>query len=132
LKHLTATSRGDKPTTEPVTTNYGLNCFESTVAVSAASSDGSTYKMALVPSGARISVLSRIFGDDLASSGSPVLLIGTSGGGTTADPNSINTGVSASAAINASIFSDTADIGKRLWELAGETSDPRYEYLDSA
>jgi hypothetical protein len=33
VENLTATSRGDKPTTEPVTTNYGLNCFESTVAV---------------------------------------------------------------------------------------------------
>jgi hypothetical protein len=124
VEHLTATSRGDNPTTSPVTTNYGLNCFESTVAVSAASSDGSTYKMALVPSNARISGLSRIIGDDLASSGSPVLLIGTTGGGTTADPDAFHTGVSASAAIDARIFEDPADIGKYLWEIAGETSDP--------
>jgi hypothetical protein len=126
VEHLTATGRGDKAIAEGVSTRYGLNVFESTVEVSAASSDGSTYKMALVPSSARISAQSKIITDDLASTGSPVMLVGVSGDQITNDPDAMHTGadVTAAAGVSESILEDPADAGKYLWELAGESSDP--------
>jgi hypothetical protein len=124
VEALTATGRGDKAITEGVSARYGLNLFESTVEVSAAASDGSTYKMALVPSNARISVQSRIITDDLASSGSPTVDVGVSGDQITDDPDAIGAGFDVTGTVNASIFSEHANAGKYLWELAGESSDP--------
>lgn len=128
VENLTATSRGDKALTEGVSTRYGLNVFESTVEVTAAASATSTYHMARIPTNVRISNLSEIAFDDLASTGSPTFDIGLFAidGNVTSDDDAINDGIDvATAASNGTkMVKDAANIGKYAWELAGESSDP--------
>lgn len=128
VENLTATTRGEKAVSEVVTTRAGVNIFESTVEVSAAASATSTYTMARLPMTARITNLSRLAHDDLASTGSPTFDIGLFpvGDNFTADDDAINDGidVATAAASDVAVVKDPADIGKYVWELAGESSDP--------
>ena len=128
-ENLTATSRGELALSadEPVTTRPGINVFESTVEMTAAASATSTYWMARLPTSARISGQSFIALDDLASTGSPVLDIGlfSVGGNFTDDDTALNASIdAATASARTNVLGDPADIGKRVWELAGEASDP--------
>jgi hypothetical protein len=124
--NLTATSRGDKTLTEGVTTRDGLNIFESTVEVGSDDSATSTYLMARVPGNIRLSNLSLLAFDDLASTGSPTLDVGTFGTNVTDNDDSINDGINVSSAASAGtrLIKDPANIGKYVWELAGESENP--------
>lgn len=128
VENLTATSRGEKAVTEVVTTRAGLNVFESTVEVTADASATSTYTMARLPMTARITNLSRLAHDDLASGGSPTFDIGlfAVGENFTSDDDALNDGinVATSAASDVPVMKDPANIGKYVWELAGESSNP--------
>jgi hypothetical protein len=94
----------------------------------AASASGSTVKVGRFPSNARISLHSDIYYDDLATSGSPTIDIGVGSvdSNITSDPDALNDGLNASsAASNARIVKDIANVGKQLWEYVnGQTSDP--------
>lgn len=96
-----------------------------------ARSANDTMKMLRLPSHARISGLSKVYWDDLASSGAPTLDIGVapvgdSANAITADPDALNDGLDiAAAAGSAALIKDHANYGKQLWEyVSGLTSDP--------
>jgi hypothetical protein len=97
-----------------------------TVEVSAAASVSSTYTLAYVPSGARLGD-SRLYWDDMATSGAPTLDIGLSGPSFTYDDDKLNDGLdlaTANATTGTKIVKDIANQYKPLWLLAGLTSDP--------
>lgn len=121
-----ATQRHEGDLTNGVPTRYGMNVAEATVAVSAAASAASIYTMLRIPSSARISDLSRLRIDDLASSGAPTLDIGFAAvaGNVTTDDDSVNDGIDAATAGDYPVIKDTADAGKYAWELHGESADP--------
>lgn len=96
----------------------------------AAAEATSTIWFARLPSNARILHPSQISWDDLASIGSPTLDIGTFNptgfSGLTNDDNSLNDGLDlATLTLAKALLLDHANTGKRLWELAGATSDPK-------
>lgn len=128
VENLTATSRGEVAATVPVTTRAGLNVYESTVEVTAAASATSTYTMARLPMNVRISNLSELAFDDLASTGSPTFDIGlfAVGSNFTSNDAAINDGidVATAASTGVKVVKDPANIGKYVWELAGESADP--------
>lgn len=128
VENLTATGRGEKAVTEVVTTRAGFNVFESTVEVSAAASANSTYTMARLPMTARITNLSRLAHDDLASTGSPTFDIGLFpvGENFTADDDALNDGidVATAAGTDVPVIKNPANCGKYVWELAGESANP--------
>lgn len=105
-------------------------CFK--VEMTAAASDTSTYRIARLPSSCRLSDLSYISFDDLASAGSPTLDIGvqlasgrTDTSALTADPDAINDGLDAATATRGAKLIKTIDnVDKQLWEHAGASSDP--------
>ncbi len=105
---------------------HGLNIHSWTVEVGSADSDTSTYLIAHLPSNARIHDQSWIGYDDMASTGAPTLDIGTfnvTGGSD--DVDAINDGLTvATAARTVPFIKILGDIGKYLWDLAGESSDP--------
>lgn len=104
-----------------------------TVEVGAADSATSTYHLARLPSNARLLASSRIYWDDLASTGAPTLDIGifnVSGRSTfTDDPDALNDGLDAATAnttTGSRVVKDIANVGKRLWEhINGVTEDPK-------
>ncbi len=106
----------------------GATIIESTVEMTAAASSGSIYTMMRIPSSARISGLSQIAFDDLASTGSPTLDIGLKAvdGNITTDPDALNDGINCSAAAGTAKFvKDIANYGKEAWEyVSGVTADP--------
>lgn len=112
-----------------------VKCWVETVEVGSADSATSTYRMARLNSNARLLGASRIFWDDLASSGSPTLDVGVTntvvptGATITADPDAINDGLDAAASGTpnvATLIKDPANIGKRLYEFVnGQTTDPK-------
>jgi hypothetical protein len=104
-----------------------------TVETSATEDDSasSTYELARIPSNARIMGISKLYWDDLATTGSPTIDIGVyplSGTTTiTEDDDALNDGLdAATAASSASVIKDVANYGKRLWEFVnGQTTDPK-------
>lgn len=104
-----------------------------TVETSASEDDSvsSTYELARIPSNARILGMSKLYWDDLATTGSPTLDIGVynlSGrSDITDDPDALNNGLdAATAASSASVINNVANYGKRLWEFVnGQTTDPK-------
>lgn len=128
-ENLTATSRSELPLVDgkSITTRAGINLFESTVEVTAAAEANSTYWMARLPMNARISALSTAQWDDLASTGAPTLDYGlfAVGSNFTDDPNALSeTHDAATANTGVAIVTDPASIGKFVWELAGESTNP--------
>lgn len=97
-----------------------------TIEVTAAASVSSTYTLAYVPSGARLGD-SRLYWDDMATSGSPTLDIGLVGPSFTYDDDKLNDGLDL-ATVNSTtgikIIKDIANQYKPLWLIAGLTSDP--------
>ena len=129
VENLTATAR--HPLAVSTTTNAipgdKLNAYPVTVEVTAAASATSTYFLGKLPSAARLLPMSAVGLDDLASTGSPTLDIGTfnSAGAVADDDDSINDGIDlATASASAPMLKDVADWGKPLWEIHGEASDP--------
>lgn len=106
----------------------GATIIESTVEVSAAASANSVYTMMRIPSSARITGLSQLAFDDLASSGSPTLDIGLKAvdANITTDPDALNDGINCSAAAGTAKFvKDVANFGKEAWQFVnGVTADP--------
>lgn len=98
----------------------------STVEIAPAASVNSTYTMVRIPTAARISGLSRVSFDALASTGAPTLDIGLKpvGSAFVADVDALNDGITVNAAGNAPVIKDIANYGKRAWEHLGLTSDP--------
>ena len=98
-----------------------------TVEVSAAASVSSRYTLAYLPSGARLSGASRLYWDDMATSGAPTLDIGVLGTSFAYDDDVINDGLDL-ATVNTTtgvrVVKDIANQYKPLWQLAGLTADP--------
>lgn len=127
VEALTATRRGPVALTDAnantVPTRANVVAVTSTVEVTAAASATSTYVMARIPSDARLVPESRIYWDDLASTGSPTVDVGLDNGDTT-DPDALSNGHDVTASGNGLVLSAIADMGKMAWELAGLSSDP--------
>jgi len=128
-ENLTATSRSELPLVDgkSITTRAGINLFESTVEVTAAAEALSTYWMARLPMNARISHHSGVAWDDLASAGAPTLDFGlfAVGSNFTDDAVALSNGLDAATASTFSrLVLDAADVGKYVWELAGEATNP--------
>lgn len=99
--------------------------FVSTVAVGAADSDTSTYDFGEIPSNARILGISRIYSDDLASTGSPTFDLGLSATSITNDPDALSNGHDVATVTDARALSAVEKIGQRAWEhVNGQTTDP--------
>lgn len=87
-----------------------------------------------IPSNARIDASSRLYHDDLATSGSPTLDLGLYAvdGNITSDDDALNDGIAVSAVMTSStqlggvpVVKDFANAGKRAWEFVnGQTTDP--------
>jgi hypothetical protein len=111
-------SKGEGPNLKVVTATKSL----------ASPAQNSTHKFGRFDTNARLHGASRIYWDDLASSGAPTLDIGLApvNSNFTADPDALNDGLDAATATptGAAIIKDHANFGKTLWELAGLTSDP--------
>jgi len=100
----------------------------------AASDSASTIDFGNIPSNFRISGLSRLYHDDLATSGSPTLDLGLFAvdSNVTSDDDALNDGIVVSAVMTAStqtigvpVVKDFANLGKRAYEyVSGQTTDP--------
>lgn len=110
--------------------NYGARTIEL-----AAVASGSLVDFQLqIPSNLRLSTLSRVLHDDLATSGSPTLDIGlyAVNSNITSDDDALNDGIVISAIMTTStqtigvpVVKDFANGGKRAWEFVnGQTTDP--------
>jgi len=84
-----------------------------------------------IPANLRIAGNSRIYWDDLATSGSPTLDLGlyAVNGNVTSDDDALNDGLAISAVstanVGAQVIKDIANFGKRAWEfVSGQTTDP--------
>lgn len=98
-----------------------------TVEVSAAASVSSRYILGYVPSGARIAASSRLYWDDMATSGAPTLDVGLLGPSFAYDDDVLNDGMdlaTVNTATGLRIVKDIANQYKPLWQIAGLTSDP--------
>lgn len=105
---------------------FSLKAITTTVEL-AASASGVTTKVARIPSNARISPLSKIYWDDLATSGSPTIDVGLASvdSNVTSDPDALNNGLAASSAGSSVLISDIANYGLPAWDhVASVTEDP--------
>ena len=110
--------------------NGAVRNWTETVEVGAADSATSTYAIARLPSNARLLGHSRIYTDDLASSGAPTLDVGVfnlAGQSTiTDDDDAINNGIDAATVTDAALIGDIANYGLKLYEyVSGQTEDPK-------
>lgn len=106
-----------------------LRIHTDTVEVTANATSGSTYTLARINSNDRIiGGLSKVYFDDLTSSGSITLDIGlyAVNSNITDDPDALNDGINAaSAAGSSSVVKDIANYGKMAWQYVnGVTADP--------
>lgn len=97
----------------------------------AAASSSSAITFFKIPSNARICGASRIYFDDLATSGSPTLDLGlfAVNGNVTSDDDALNDGLAVSAVSTANVgvqvVKDIANFGKNAYLfVSGQTSDP--------
>jgi len=94
----------------------------------AASASGVTVDFGDIPANARIVAASRIYNDDLATSGSPTLDLGLGSvdSNVTSDPDALTNGIAIDAAGSDALAITIADAGKRAWEFVnGQTVDPK-------
>lgn len=109
---------------------YTSKVLLSTVAITVATTVGRTISFGRIPSNARILGASRLYWDDLATSGSPTLDLGLAAvNGNLAnadDPNALLDAGAISGAISGNVvINDHASFGLPAWNLvASETSDP--------
>lgn len=99
----------------------------------AASSSGDTVTFGRIPSNARILGGSRLYHDDLATSGSPTLDIGliSVNSNITDDPDALNDGIDITAAgADVVVVKDAANMGLPAWDFVNaQTSDPGGEFI---
>ncbi len=109
---------------------YSMKTLISTVTTAADASVGTTYDFGRIPSNARISGLSRVYSDDLATTGSPTLDIGLAEVNNNLvnadDPDALSNGHAISSAVSDALaVTDISDIGLPAWDyVASESSDP--------
>ena len=106
--------------------SMNVKCLTSTVEL-AGSASGSTVKFGTIPSNARIMASSRIYNDDLATSGSPTLDLGLGSvdSNVTSDPDALTNGVALSSAGSDTLAIAIADAGLPAWDFVnGQTTDP--------
>ncbi len=127
IVNLTATRLGAQAT-QGHGWSGNIKGFVSTVTVGAADSDTSTYKMGNIPSNARLLGISRLYTDDLASTGSPTMDIGLQATSITNDPDALSNGHAVSTVTDARAVSAVEKLGQRAWEFVnGQTTDPGRE-----
>lgn len=111
---------------------YGMKVLCATTELAAADSS-STINFGRIPSNARILSSSRMYNDDLASSGLPTMDIGLVAvdSNITSDPDAIGNGFALSSAGNdVLIVSDAANAGLPAWDFVNaQTSDPGGEFI---
>ena len=99
----------------------------------AASASGDTVSFGRIPSNARILPSSRLYNDDLATSGSPTFDIGLINvdSNITDDPDAIGNGFAlSSAGSDVVIISEIANAGLPAWDFVnGQASDPGGEFI---
>jgi hypothetical protein len=111
---------------------YSVKNLAATVEL-AASSAGTTVTFGRIPSNARILGSTRLYNDDLASTGSPTLDLGLINvdSNITDDPDAIGNGFAlSSAGSDVVAISDVANIGLPAWDFVNaQTSDPGGEFI---
>lgn len=94
----------------------------------AAASSGDTIDFGYIPSNARLLASSRIYKDDLATSGSPTLDVGLIAvdGNITSDVDAINDGIALSdTTTEVTFLKDFTNAGLPAWDFVnGQTTDP--------
>ena len=99
----------------------------------AASASATTVTFGRIPSNARILGASRLYKDDLATSGSPTIDIGffAVNSNITSDDDAVNDGVSLSAAAtDVALIKDPANVGLPAWDFVdGVSTDPGGEFI---
>ena len=109
---------------------YGVKTLVATMEVAAVTTIGRTIGFGRIPSNARISGLSRLYWDDLATGGSPTLDLGLGAvDGNLAnadDADAFSAGHALGTASTGAIaITAIADYGNEAWDfVASETSDP--------
>lgn len=110
---------------------YGVKCLSSTVEVTVATSTGDTINFGYIPSNARILGTSRLYWDDMATTGSPDMDLGlgaVKGNLANADdPDALSNGhdVATATPTGAGAVSPIENFGLPAWDfVASETSDP--------
>ena len=126
---LKATERKASPGTVPGKGNANvLQVLGTASQVFGAQTVGATVKICRIPTSARLSSQSRIYWEDLSTTGSPTLDVGLASvdGNITSDPDALTNGLAAQTATptGAALLLDPTDCGKPAWEIAGASSDP--------
>jgi hypothetical protein len=109
---------------------YGVKSLCSTVEVAVSTTVGRTIEFGRIPSNARVLGISKLYWDDLATSGSPTLDLGLAAvDGNLAnadDPNALYDGGDVTSASTGVVFPTAIDsIGLPAWDfVASEASDP--------
>lgn len=96
-----------------------------------ASASGTTIDLGRIPSNARVMSSSRLFWDDMATSGSPTLSVGlrpVNNNSATTLETAFNSALALSAVstvnVGSLLIGDPSKIGQRAWEILGLASDP--------
>ena len=112
---------------------YTVKNLTATFAATAALASGDTVTFGRIPSNARILAASRLYVDDLATSGSPTLDLGLINVDSNIidDPDALSNGLSLSTASNDNLaISDHANSGLPAWDFVNaQTSDPGGEFI---
>lgn len=110
---------------------YGVKALVSTVEVTVATSTGDTINFGYIPSNARICGTSRLYWDDMATTGSPTMDLGIAAvNGNLAqadDPDALSAGhdVATATPTGAGAVSPIENFGLEAWDyVASETADP--------
>jgi len=106
-----------------------LYCLTSVVEVAANTAAGATHKFMRIPSNARISNLSRVYWDDLSTSGSPTLDMGLASvnANITSDPDAFSEGHDVTSADTSGepLLDRFEEAGDYAWDFVnGQTTDP--------
>jgi len=99
----------------------------STVELGATAASGTTYSFGRIPSNARISGLSKIYWDDLTTTGAPTFDLGLASvdSNVTSDPDALSNGHDVTSASSAAALTAIVDYGLPAWDLvASVTADP--------
>ena len=110
---------------------YGVKCLSGTVEVTVATSTGDTIEWGYIPSNARLLGNSRLYWDDMATTGAPTMDLGLAAvDGNLAnadDPDALSAGHAMATATptGAGAVAPIENFGLPAWDLvASETSDP--------
>jgi len=94
-----------------------------------ASATAVTIDFGQIPSNARISGASRVYNDDCATSGAPLLDLGLASDDITNDPDALGNGLvtlTTATVVGTPVIDDAANIGKEAYSLvSGQATDPK-------